>query len=100
MTELQFKNYMATIVGKRISQTVTVSNVDRNGNVTLSGAWNDFSILEWWEFCVVVRNVPTKLAETLSGGEEISMTAVINGIAENNSFYYNCESTLLLGYLE
>ena len=100
MTGLQFTQYKNSIIGKTVSESITINNVDKYGNVSLYGPWKESSIIEWWDFCVVVVNVPKDTALQLSAGNQRYLTGKVNRIMENNSFYINCETQLVLEFIK
>ena len=99
MTTLQFSQYKREIIGKPVRETVKIGQVDDNGKVILSGAWSPF-LINIWEFCVVVNNVPKDIAINLNGGDTVPLEATINGLVGDYNYYYNCKNALLLNYVK
>ena len=97
MTELQFKEYVKTIVGKPVRQFVVIGNVAEDGKIVLSGDWSPL-IFNVSEFCVVVTGAPKDVALTFDAGDRAYLEATINGVIGNYNYYINCEYTLLLTY--
>lgn len=97
MTELQFKEYKKTIIGKPVRETVEIANVSDDGKIGLSGEWSPF-LFNVWDFCVVVTGAPKDVALSLNGGERVYLEAIINGIVSDYSYYNNCDTALILTY--
>jgi len=97
MTELQFKEYKNTLVGKPVREKVKISNVQDDGKVTLSGKWSPF-IINIADFGVVVLGVPHDIAIQLNGGDEVYLEATIDRIVGDHNYFINRENVLVLKY--
>lgn len=97
MTELQFKEYKNTLVGKPVREKVKISNVSDDGKVTLSGKWSPF-LINFSDFGVVVLGVPHDTAITLNGGDEFYLEATIDRIVGDYNYFINRENVLVLRY--
>lgn len=97
MTELQFKDYKNSIVGKPVREYVKIGNVSDDGRVSLSGAWTPF-LFNYADFGVVVVGVPYDVAIELNDGDVVYLEATIDRIVGDNNYYYNRENVLVLVY--
>ena len=95
MTELQFKEYKNTLVGKPVREKVKVASVQDDGKVTLSGKWSPF-IINIADFGVVVLGVPHDIAIQLNGGDEVYLEAKIDRIVGDYNYFINRENVLVL----
>jgi len=98
-TELQFKEYMKYVYGQRINEKVTIGTVLDDGKVALAGSWSD-SYTGVYEFCIVVLNVPKAEALALTKGSSIEMEASVNSLYGDYTYFYDCENTLVLNFID
>ena len=98
-TELQFKEYMSYTYGEKITEEVVVGQVMDDGKVVLAGKWSE-SYYGIYEFCVVVQNVPKDIALSYVKGKKIYLEASIYGLVGNYNYYWDCENTLILSYID
>jgi len=98
-TELQFKEYMSYTYGEKINEQVVVGQVLDDGNVALAGEWSEF-YYGVYDFCVILQNVPKDIALSYVKGHSIQLEATVYGLIGDYGYYYDCETTLLLKYLD
>ncbi len=98
-TELQFKEYMSYAYGEKIQDQVVVGQVLDDGNVALAGEWSEH-YYGFYEFCVIVQNVPKDIAMTYVKGHSIYLEATIYSLIGDYNYYYDCENTLILSYID
>lgn len=98
-TELQFNEYMSYTFGEQISEEVVVGQVLEDGNVALAGEWSE-NYYGIYDFCVVVLNVPKDTALNFVKGHTIFLDATVYGLIDDYGYYWDCENTLLLDYID
>lgn len=98
MTGLQFEEYRNTLPGRIVEESVEVRNVDSYGRISIKGDWSPL-ILNITDYCVVVIGMPQSKSIKLDGGEMIAIRARIKHLLGNYHYYYNCENTLVLEYI-
>ncbi len=97
MTTFKFNEYKNRIIGKPIRETVEVANVDKNGNINLSGPWDPF-IFNIWDFCAIVNKVPSEKALSLDGGDHFYLDGTIMGIIGDYNYFFNCKTAIIIKY--
>ena len=89
--------YMHSIVGQPVRQTVEISNVDERGRASIYGPWSPW-LFNVSEFCVIVTGVPANIALQLDGGDVVYLEARIDRIVDDYGYFFNCEYTFILVY--
>jgi hypothetical protein len=98
MTSLQFSEYKKDIIGKKVDEGVIVNSVNDDGNIDLKGPWSP-TLFNVSDFCVVVSGVPRDQALQYNSGRLLMLEASIYGLVGDYNYYYNCENTLILRYI-
>jgi len=90
---------MKYVYGQKIHEKVLIGTVLDDGKVGLAGSWSDF-YFGIYEFCVVVLNVPKNKAMALTKGSSIEMEASVINLFGDYSYFYDCENTLVLNFID